>query len=247
LAATACTMLPTFTPLPWSSHMAKRNYRAWTPCEESNFQSWVARHPDLTWSERARKYSIERKPRSAESLRTKHRLLKKNIRRHHRPIRTEPSRLRPSSAMGKRPGQQKAGSSPIYIITPIPSEPSPQSQCSIMQVKARQTLISGSRYVRPPAQPPIQRGRAAACHGQAVRAPLERENASGDQIIPPPDVPGTDPLFPWHISRNTRHNNDLLGAGHRGRCWELSRPSGTPRKIDLLWRLVYHVAGRVRQ
>ncbi|GIJ92752.1 hypothetical protein Asppvi_002030 [Aspergillus pseudoviridinutans] len=35
--------------------MPKRNYQAWTPGEESELQSWVARHLDLKWSERATK------------------------------------------------------------------------------------------------------------------------------------------------------------------------------------------------
>ncbi|KAL2801530.1 hypothetical protein BJX63DRAFT_417191 [Aspergillus granulosus] len=55
--------------------MPKRIYRAWTPGEEDRFPSWIASNQHLGWKEKARKYSVECKPRSEESLRTKLRLL----------------------------------------------------------------------------------------------------------------------------------------------------------------------------
>ncbi|KAF4228335.1 hypothetical protein CNMCM8980_006930 [Aspergillus fumigatiaffinis] len=221
---------------PWFSHMAKRNYRAWTPGEESDFEPWVALYPNLTWSERAEKYSMERKPRNAESLRAKFRQLKKNIRRHHRPSHTEPTRPR------QRRGQQTARPAPISISTPTSSGNSPQRQCSAPRAKTQQTPLSGCRHDRPP-QPPIQRDQPAAQQTRPVKAPVEREdagNAPGDQGRPSPDVPDIVPC-----SRGVSPN--LLGAGYHGSYWELSLPSGPQRQIDLLWQLVYHVTGRVRQ
>ncbi|KAF4226997.1 hypothetical protein CNMCM8980_007834 [Aspergillus fumigatiaffinis] len=222
--------------------MAKRNYRAWTPGEESDLEPWVALYPDLTWSERAEKYSIERKPRNAESLRAKFRQLKKNIRRHHRPSHTGPSRPR------QRRGQQTTRPSPISISTPTSSGNSPQRQCSAPRAKTQQTPLSGCRHDRPP-QPPIRRGQPAAQRTRPVKAPVEREdagNAPGDQGRPSPDVPDIVPCSRGVSPRNCRHDNTLLGAGHHGSYLESSQPSGPHRKIDLLWRLVYHVAGRVR-
>jgi hypothetical protein len=35
--------------------------------------------------------------------------------------------------------------------------------------------------------------------------------------------------------------------GHQGGCWELSRHLRSSPKIDLLWQLVYHIAGRTRK
>jgi hypothetical protein len=229
--------------------MAKRNYRAWTPGEESDLEPWVALYPDLTWSERAKKYSIERKPRSAESLRTKLRLLKKNIRRHHRSTHRRPLRPRHSSAKGQRRGQRTARPSLISINTPTSSVYSPQGQCSALRANTQQTPTSGSRNVRPPAQNPIHRGQPSARQTRPVKAPVERENARnalGDQGRPSPDVPDIVPCSRGVSPRNCRHDNTLLGAGHHGSYLESSQPSGPHRKIDLLWRLVYHVAGRVR-
>jgi hypothetical protein len=177
----------------------KRNYRAWTPDEERELQSWVDRHPNLKWSERARKYSIERKPRTAESLRTKHRLLKKNIRRHRRPILTERSRPRQLSAKRQRRGQHRSWLSSISISTPSPSDYEPKGQSPEMQVKARQKPTSRSHHDQLTAQPPMPRAqRPEARRMRSVKISLERRNAgstSEDPGRPTPDLSGRIPCF----------------------------------------------------
>ncbi|KAJ1713223.1 hypothetical protein NYO67_4599 [Aspergillus flavus] len=63
--------------------MGRRGYRPWTHAEEENLEGWVAQHLALTWDERAEKYSQTVCPRSSESLRSKLRQIKRNIRRRH--------------------------------------------------------------------------------------------------------------------------------------------------------------------
>jgi hypothetical protein len=181
----------------------KRNYRAWTPDEERELQSWVDRHPNLKWSERARKYSIERKPRTAESLRTKHRLLKKNIRRHQRSILTERSRHRQLSAKRQRRGQREAWLSSISINTPSPSEYDIEVQSAEMQIKPRQKPTSRSHHDQPTVQPLIPRARRpGARRMRSVTAPIECENArntSNDPGGPTPYLSGRTSCSTWRL------------------------------------------------
>lgn len=181
----------------------KRNYRAWTPDEERELQSWVDRHPNLKWSERARKYSIERKPRTAESLRTKHRLLKKNIRRYRRTILTERPRPRQLSAKRQRRGQHKAWLSSISIRTPSPSDYEPKGQSPEIQV-TRQKTTSRSYHDQQTAQLPKPGARRPeARQMRSVRVPLDRWNAGNtleDPGRPTPDLSGRIPCFlSWQL------------------------------------------------
>lgn len=61
--------------------MRRRDYRPWSQEEEDNLEEWVAKHLSLTWDERAEIYSDTICPRSSESLRSKLRQVKRNIRR----------------------------------------------------------------------------------------------------------------------------------------------------------------------
>ncbi|KAL2841289.1 hypothetical protein BJX68DRAFT_278664 [Aspergillus pseudodeflectus] len=63
--------------------MGKRVYREWTPNEEARLPHWIVLHPESKWSwdMRAKEYSETIRPRTAESLRSKLRQLRKNIRR----------------------------------------------------------------------------------------------------------------------------------------------------------------------
>jgi hypothetical protein len=74
--------------------MGKRGYRAWTPTEEARLPHWMVLHPDSEWSwdMRAEEYSKTIRPRTAESLRSKLRQLRKNIRRR-RPVRRRQMRI----------------------------------------------------------------------------------------------------------------------------------------------------------
>ncbi|KAI3041461.1 hypothetical protein CBS147353_11871 [Aspergillus niger] len=136
--------------------MAKRHYRAWTPGEEQDYPSWVARHLHLTWPERARKYSIERKPRTKESLRTKYRLLEKDIRRHRRPMCKTPSRLRRRIPWRQGRGQHRTWPSPNSISTPSPSEHRSDDPTPLRM-----------RMMRPPAPTRVARPQD---HGQTARS-----------------------------------------------------------------------------
>lgn len=59
--------------------MGRRDYRPWSDEEEEKLEEWVAQHLDLTWPERAEKYSKTFCPRSSESLRSKLRQVTRNI------------------------------------------------------------------------------------------------------------------------------------------------------------------------
>lgn len=61
--------------------MGKRGYRPWSHAEEDHLEEWVAQHLELTWDEIAEEYSQTVCPRSSESLRSKLRQIKRNIRR----------------------------------------------------------------------------------------------------------------------------------------------------------------------
>lgn len=61
--------------------MGRRDYRPWSDEEEEKLEGWVAQHLNLTWLERAEEYSKTFYPRSSESLRSKLRQVKWNIRR----------------------------------------------------------------------------------------------------------------------------------------------------------------------
>lgn len=230
--------------------MAKRNYRAWTPDEESDLEHWVALYSDLTWSERAQRYSIERKPRSAESLRTKFRLLKNNIRRL--PHSTHSGQMRPrySSAKGQRRNQRTAQPDREIRNSPTSSVYSPQGQCSALWANSQQTPTTGWGNDRPSAQASNHHSQTAARWLRPAKARVECENARkalGDLGGSLPDVPDTVPCSCGDSPRNYRHGTILLGPRHHGRYLKSSQPPGPGRKIDQLWQLVYHVAGRVRQ
>lgn len=124
--------------------MAKGHYRAWTPNEEDEYPSWVDCNRDLTWTERAKKYSKERKPRSKESLRTKYRLLQKDIRRHRHPIRKSSSRRMPRRQARDR---RDAWLSRVSISTPSPSEDGPADSGPPRMHATRST--PPTRIVRP--------------------------------------------------------------------------------------------------
>ncbi|GLA78608.1 hypothetical protein AtubIFM55763_011622 [Aspergillus tubingensis] len=204
--------------------MAKGHYRAWTPGEEQDYPSWVARHLHLTWLERARKYSIERKPRTKESLRTKYRLLEKDIRRHRRPMCKKPSRLRRRIPRRQGRGRRKTRSSPISISTPTPSEhrsddPSPLAM----------------RVMRPPAPTRVARPQD---HGQTARS-----TQGPKSTVQSPAKCAHRRGFEMHWVRKGPRDH----SGYEKEHGAPSRSLVAPSKIDLLWQLLYHICGRTRQ
>ncbi|KAL4918112.1 hypothetical protein BDW62DRAFT_210808 [Aspergillus aurantiobrunneus] len=103
--------------------MGKRGYREWTPTEEARLLHWMVLHPDSEWSwdMRAKEYSKTIRPRTAESLRSKLRQLRKNIRRH-RPVRRRQARTAQGmTAKQARKEQQRTREAPPFATTRVPA------------------------------------------------------------------------------------------------------------------------------
>lgn len=103
--------------------MGKRGYREWTPTEEARLPHWIGAHPDSEWSwdMRAEEYTRTIRPRTAESLRSKLRQLRKNIRRR-RPVRRRQARIAPPGAakQARKEQQQTREMSPL-VTTRVPT------------------------------------------------------------------------------------------------------------------------------
>lgn len=103
--------------------MGKRGYREWTPTEEDRLLHWMVLHPDSEWSwdMRAEEYSKTIRPRTAESLRSKLRQLRKNIRRR-RPVRRRQARTAQGMTAKKaRKEQQRTREAPPFAPTRVPA------------------------------------------------------------------------------------------------------------------------------
>ncbi|GAA92351.1 hypothetical protein AKAW_10465 [Aspergillus luchuensis IFO 4308] len=205
--------------------MPKRHYRAWTPGEERDYPSWVSRHLHLTWPERARLYSIERKPRTRESLRTKHRLLEKDIRRHRRPNSKPSSRLRRRIPQRKDHSQRKAWPSPISISTPTPSEHRLDDPSAV--------AMPGIRRRTPT--------RVVSHQNQKQTAPSTRALKLTSQISA---KRGSHMCLMRGLVKGWGNSP---GAGNGSERRASPRASTTSDKIDRLWRSAYRVSGRTRQ
>ncbi|GLA78706.1 hypothetical protein AtubIFM55763_011720 [Aspergillus tubingensis] len=224
--------------------MPKRHYRAWTPGEERDYPSWVSRHLHLTWPERARLYSIERKPRTRESLRTKHRLLEKDIRRHRRPNSKPSSRLRRRIPQRKDHSQRKAWPSPISISTPTPSEhrlddPSAvampgirrRTPTRVVSHQNQKQTAPSTRALKLTSQISAKRG----SHMCLMRGLVKGWGNSPGKSMPP------------CRDRSPLTLTTFLGAGNGSERRASPRASTTSDKIDRLWRSAYRVSGRTRQ
>ncbi|KAL4867245.1 hypothetical protein BDV12DRAFT_210020 [Aspergillus spectabilis] len=103
--------------------MGKRGYREWTPTEEARLLDWMVLHPDSEWSwdMRAEEYSKTIRPRTAESLRSKLRQLRQNIRRR-RPVRRRQARIAQGmTAKQARKKQQRTREAPPLATTRAPA------------------------------------------------------------------------------------------------------------------------------
>ena len=103
--------------------MGKRRYREWTPTEEARLPHWVVLHPEPEWSwdMRAEEYSKTIRPRTAESLRSKLRQLRKNIRRR-RPVRRRQGRTAQGmTANQARKKQQRTRERSSLTTTRVPT------------------------------------------------------------------------------------------------------------------------------
>jgi hypothetical protein len=102
--------------------MGKRVYREWTPTEEAQLPHWIVLHPDSEWSwdKRAKEYSETIRPRTAESLRSKLRQLRKNIRRR-RPVPRKARIAQGMTARKARKAQRRAREMPPLVTTRVPA------------------------------------------------------------------------------------------------------------------------------
>ena len=156
--------------------MTKREYQSWSPLEEANLPQWVARHLDLSWEERAEKYSSEvSKGRTSESLRSKYSQLRKGIKRH-RPIHGRPSSCR-RTAQQARHQQQRALNPPVSIVVPTPPVLM-KARSTKMQAKWQQVLKYTPSH-QPPAHPTHQLPQPHIAHSEQPATTLpgnEMEN-----------------------------------------------------------------------
>ncbi|PYH68092.1 uncharacterized protein BO88DRAFT_463996 [Aspergillus vadensis CBS 113365] len=205
--------------------MPKRHYRAWTPGEEHDYPSWVARHLHLTWPERARKYSVERKPRTRESLRTKYRLLEKDIRRHRPPNCKTPSRLRRRIPQRQDHSQRKAWPSSISISTPTPSEHRLDDPSVVAMLAMRQrtpTRVASHQN---------QNQTVLSTQALILTSQFSAKRGSHMRLM-------SGLVEGWG-------NSPAAGNGSQHRA--SPRASTTSDEINRLWRLAYRVSGRTRQ
>ncbi|RDH26633.1 hypothetical protein BDQ94DRAFT_164322 [Aspergillus welwitschiae] len=198
--------------------MPKRHYRAWTPGEEHDYPSW--------------------------SLRTKYRLLEKDIRRHRHPNCKPPSRLRRRIPPRQDHRQRKAWPSPISIGTPAPSEHRLDDPSAVAMPAMRPrtpTRVSGHQNQNQTApstwaskltsQFSAERG----SHMCLMRGLVEGWGNSPSKSMPP------------CRDRSPLTLTTFLGAGNGSERRASPRASTTSDKIDRLWRSAYRVSGRTRQ
>ena len=144
--------------------MTKQEYHSWSPLEEANLPQWVARHLELSWEERAEKYSSEvSKGRTSESLRSKYSQLRKGIRRH-RPIHGRPPSSCRWTAQQARHQQQRALNGPVSIVVPTPPVLM-KARSTKMQAKWQQVLKYTSSH-QPPVHPTHQLPQPQVAHSE---------------------------------------------------------------------------------
>jgi hypothetical protein len=107
----------------WYLAMGKRVYREWTPTEEARLPHWIVLHPESEWSwdMRAKEYSETIRPRTAESLRSKLRQLRKNIRRCRPVPRRRASIAQGMTAKQARKAQQRAREMSPLVTNNVPA------------------------------------------------------------------------------------------------------------------------------
>ncbi|GLA79100.1 hypothetical protein AtubIFM55763_001768 [Aspergillus tubingensis] len=208
--------------------MAKRRYRAGTPSEENEYPSWIARNLHLKWPQRAKKYSIERKPQSKESLRTKYQLLQRDIRRHRPPLRKSSSRHR--CRIPKPPIHDRRGAwlSRVSISIPTPSEYSPGGSPRPMRVRRpAPARVAGPRHDGQTARTRMAQGRQAI-----IKTSTQRETG---RDVTRRQVEGSLN----HLGTQQCVCLTLLGIELEKAGMIPSRWLRAPPKIDLLWKLLY--------
>ena len=171
--------------------MTKREYHSWSPLEEANLPQWVARHLDLSWEERAEKYSSEvSKGRTSESLRSKYTQLRKGIKRH-RPIHSRPSSSCRRTAQQARHQQQRALNGPVSIVVPAPPVLM-KARSTRMQARWRQVLKNSSSH-QPQAHPAHQLSQPRIANSeQPVTTPPTNEMENNSHYQSPVTLCPTD-------------------------------------------------------
>ena len=211
--------------------MGKRGYREWTPTEEARLPHWVVLHPEPEWSwdMRAEEYSKTIRPRTAESLRSKLRQLRKNIRRR-RPVRRRQARTAQGmTAKQTRKEQQRTRERPPLATTRVPAHRTHTNLRDIeagpMQAECRGQAVPTAEFSRSPPMTPV-----------GMKSPVQ-DRALARSVQGKMNTFQTAP-----VSALT-----LMGYLD-SKASSLSQPPvrGPSRTMDLVWQVIYQFAGRTR-
>lgn len=213
--------------------MSKRGYRAWTPGEEAKLPCWVAQHSNLTWEERAHQYSVTCKPRSGEAIRSKLQNLRKGIKRH-RPLNKRGSNLRSNTAKtAKTARKQRRRETPSLSVC-LPhmhseqeGDEAPGQAAPVL--RSQQESYASPQHCAEDRLSQYKQTTMARYVGQ------QKHHSSWSY----------GKTFAIYVRRAilTVHP----GIGVKGLGWHLSSFQASPRKMALLWKLVYRIAGRIQQ
>ncbi|CEL11751.1 hypothetical protein ASPCAL14848 [Aspergillus calidoustus] len=182
--------------------MGKRVYREWTPTEEARLPNWIVLHPDSEWSwdMRAKEYSETIRPRTAESLRSKLRQLRKNIRRR-RPVPRKKARITQGmTAKQARKEQQRAREMPPLVTTRAPAHRKHTNFRDIRagpeQVKSGGKAVPTTEFPRSP--PTTQVGMKSPIRGRALARP-DQDSKSSSLSQPPVRGPSQAMDLVWQL------------------------------------------------
>ncbi|RJE18574.1 hypothetical protein PHISCL_09093 [Aspergillus sclerotialis] len=174
--------------------MGKRRYREWTPTEEARLPHWVVLHPEPEWSwdMRAEEYSKTIQPRTAESLRSKLRQLRKNIRRR-RPVRRRQARTAQGmTAKQARKEQQRTRERCSLTTTRVPAHRTYTSlrdvEAAPEQAERRGQAVPTAEFSRSP--PMTQAGMKSPVRGRALARSVQGHLDSKASSLSQPPVRG---------------------------------------------------------
>ena len=211
--------------------MGKRGYREWTPTEEARLPHWVVLHPEPEWSwdMRAKEYSKTVQPRTAESLRSKLRQLRKNIKRR-RPVRRRQARTAQGmTAKQARKEQQRTRERSSIATTRVPTG---RMHTNLRDIGA----VPEQAESRVQAVPTAEFSKSPPMTQVGMRSPV-RNRALARSVQGKINIFQTAPV------------SALTLMGHvDSKASSLSQPPvrGPSRTMDLVWQVIYQFAGRTR-
>jgi hypothetical protein len=151
--------------------MGKRVYREWTPTKEAQLPHWIVLHLDSKWSwdMRAKEYLETIHPRTAESLRSKLRQLRKNIRRR-RPVPRKARIEQGMTAKQARKAQQRAREISPLVTNNMPAHQKHTKFRDLSvgpkQVENRGQAVPTAEFPR--SSPTTQLGMKSSVHNRAL-------------------------------------------------------------------------------